>query len=352
MNNKSLIFILLIVLGVGVGAGWLLGHAPKTESHTMNMTQTPAKPLYYRNPMNPAITSPVPAKDEMGMDYVPVFADDSTDTTPGTVSIDPVTIQDIGVRTTLAERGTLSHVIHAPGRVDYNEATLARLNPKVEGWAVKVYANETGQRVRKGESLLSIYSPNLVTTEQEYLLTLTQLDEASKSGSTDAVDQATMIVDAARQRLRLLDVPDSAIDRLATTRRATTTVDILSPFDGTVTKVGVMQGQHVSPSTELYAIADLSHVWVTVDVYEQDLPWIREGDVADIQTIAMPGETLTGKVTRVYPYMETRSRTTQVRLEFDNPNGSLKPGMFANAAIHADSVSDAILVPSEAIVRS
>lgn len=356
INKFTLVIAVLVALVLGTGIGHLLPrHSMSMKAMSKADQASPEKdrkPLYYRNPMNPAITSPVPAKDEMGMDYVPVYANEDRNQVAGTVRIDPATIQSIGVRTARAIRRTLSHIVHAPARITYDEQHVVRLHPKVKGWVVTLAANETGQQIRKGEVLLSIYSPNLVTTQQEYLLTLEQLDAARKTGSMDAIAQAGEISDAARQRLELLDVPASAIKGLERTRHVRRTLNVVSPVDGTITRIGARQGQYISPGTVLFDIADLSTVWVNVDVYEQDLPWIRAGDPADMQVLAVPARTWTGTIDYIYPYMDPKTRTARVRLAFTNDGGLLKPDMFANVNIHTSARYDAIVVPSEAVIRS
>ncbi len=313
------------------------------------------KPLFYRNPMNPAITSPVPAKDEMGMDYIPVYADEeeSAEEEPaGTVKIDPVTVQNIGVRTAVVERRALSHEIRTVGRVSYDEERLARLHPKTEGWIEKQFIDKTGEPVRRGTILLSIYSPQLVATEQEYLLALANLETLKESPYPDIRRGAEELVHTARERLRFLDVPEHQIRELEQTRKIKKSLHIHSPFDGIVIAIGAREGQYVTPATELYQIADLSKIWVYADVYEYELPWVKEGDVAEMTLEAIPGRTFTGKVAYIYPYAEARTRTVKVRLEFDNPDLALKPDLFADVVIHSGRQADAIAVPEEAIVRS
>lgn len=310
--------------------------------------------LFYRNPMNPAITSPAPAKDNMGMDYIPVYADDGGGAAdkPGTVKIDPVTTQNIGVRTAVAERTTLAKTIRAVGRVAYDEQGLTRLHPKTEGWVEDLMIDETGIAVREDTILLSIYSPQLVSSQQEYLLALNNRQILADSPFEDIRRGADALVTSARERLRLLDVPEHQIRELEQDRAIKKTLHVHSPFAGIVVNIGAREGQYVSPQTELYLIADLSRVWVYADIYEDDLPWVREGDEAVMEVTGIPGERFNGKVTYIYPYLESKSRTIRVRLEFPNPGLRLKPDMYANVTIAADQRVDAVAVPSEAVVRS
>ncbi len=312
------------------------------------------KPLFYRNPMNPAITSPVPAKDEMGMDYIPVYADDEgdADEPAGTVRIDPVTVQNIGVRTARVTRGTLAHQVRAVGRIAYDETRLARLHPKTEGWVESMRVERTGDRVAQDAILLSIYSPQLVSSQEEYLLALKNRETLAQSPFEDIRRGAEELVKSARKRLELLDMPAHQIRELEQTGRIKKKIHIHSPFTGIITRVGVREGQFVEPATELYRVADLSRVWVLAEVYEYELPWIREGDEAEITVASLPGERFTGRISYIYPYLENKTRTVRVRLELDNPDGLLRPATFANVTITAGALEDALLVPSEAIVRT
>tara|TARA_R110002096_G_scaffold426490_3_gene636360 strand:+ start:11480 stop:13150 length:1671 start_codon:yes stop_codon:yes gene_type:complete len=312
------------------------------------------KIAFYRNPMNPAITSPGPAKDEMGMDYIPVYADADADSTTksGTVSIDPVTIQNIGVRTAIASRQSLAKEIRAVGRVAYDEKGLTRLHPKTEGWIEKLYVDETGITVEKDTILLNLYSPQLVSSQQEYLLALNSRKILADSPFDDIREGAEALVQSAHERLKLLDVPTHQIDELEQSGTIKKNLHIHSPFRGIIVDIGSREGQFVTPQTELYLMADLSRVWVYADIYEQDLPWVAVGDVATMEVTGIPGEQFEGKITYIYPYLESKSRTIKVRLEFANPGLRLKPDMYANVTIAADRRDAAIVVPSEAIVRS
>jgi Cu(I)/Ag(I) efflux system membrane fusion protein len=358
MNSKTLFLMILIALGAGGGGYWLaqknlFGDGGETKAVDSASTGEP-KALYYRNPMNPAITSPVPAQDDMGMDYIPVYADDGqSDSEPtGTVKIDPVTIQNIGVRTAIAKKRELSHAIHAVGQIDYNEEKLARLHPKVKGWVEKLRVDTTGSSVRKGDILLSIYSPQLVSSQEEYLLALKNLQVLQNSPFDDIRSGAEQLVKSSRERLELLDVPPHQIKELETTHEIKKRIHIHSPFDGIVMKVGIREGQYATPQNELYMLADLDKVWVYVDVYEYELPWLNVNDKASMTVAAVPGKTFEGEVAYIYPYMERKTRTARVRLEFDNRDMKLKPGMFAKVTLHAGRKVDAVVIPAEAIVRS
>jgi len=356
MNNKVITFILLlglVVLGAAAGGYWLGTRSTVTGPVTAGSGTDEPQPLFYRHPMNPEITSDVLMQDQMGMDYIPVYADDAQSAGPaGTVQIDPVTVQTIGVRTTKAEQKSMSQTIKTVGRIDYDEQRLVQLHPKTEGWIEEMFVDKTGEPVHVNSILLSLYSPQLVSTQQEFVLALKNLETLRASPFEDVRTGAEELVQTTEDRLRLFDVPDHQIDELKATLTIRKNLHIHSPADGIVIKIGAREGQYVTPQTELYAIADLSRVWVLVDIYEDELPWIRIGDQARMNISAVPGRTFTGTLAYIYPYAESRTRTVKVRMEFDNPDLLLKPDMFADITIEADAIKDAIAVPSEAIIRS
>jgi Cu(I)/Ag(I) efflux system membrane fusion protein len=358
MNKQTVIGVLVALVLGGGGGFWIATHLGIDGMAPDVVTEKAAgerRVLFYRNPMNPAITSPVPAQDEMGMDYIPVYAGEDMESAgepAGTVKIDPVMVQNIGVRTTLAERQSLSRHIRSVGRVDFDEERLSRLHPKTEGWIEELYIDKTGEQIGKDAILLNIYSPQLVTSQQEYLLALNNLDVLRESPYEEIRQGARDLVTSARERLELLDVPEHQIRELERSRKIKKNLHIHSPFDGVIINIGAREGQYVTPETELYKIADLSRVWVFADVYENEVSWIQEGDPVDMKLAAIPGRIFSGRVGYIYPYAEAKTRTIKVRLEFDNPDLLLKPDMFADVTIHAQRTVDAIVIPAEAVVRS
>mgnify|MGYP000630776712 CR=1 FL=1 len=312
------------------------------------------KALFYRNPMNPEITSPVAAQDEMGMDYIPVYADDDSesDAPTGTVKIDPVTVQNIGVRTATVEQRILSRHIRAVGRVAYNEERLSRLHPKTEGWIEKLRIDKTGSQVKKDDILLSIYAPQLVSSQEEYLQALKNRQVLADAPFEDIRQGAINLVKTSRERLEFMDMPEHQILELEQTQEIKKFLHIHSPFAGIVINVGAREGQYVTPKTELYMLADLSKVWVYADVYEYELPWVKVGDPVEMQLAGIPGKTFKGRLGYIYPYAEAKTRTVKVRLEFQNKHLLLKPDMFAEVTIQAGRQIDAVVIPTEAVVRS
>ena len=388
--NKFTLLIALLMLGIGLGAGyWLSGNGSSTTTvseqdktplfyrNPMNPSVTSPVPvkdsmgmdyipvyadeekqssersvLFYRSAMNPSVTSPVPAKDSMGMDYVPVYADNEASDVTGTVKIDPVVVQNIGVRTAIASKESISRTIRAVGRVDFDEERMARLHPKVEGWIEEIRVDKTGQKVVKDDILLSIYSPKLVSTQQEYLLALNNLSVLSKSQFDEIRQGAEDLVKSSRERLELLDVPEHQIRELEKTRKVKKSLHIHSPVSGTVIRIGSRQGQFVTPKTELYMMVDLSRVWVYADIYEYELPWVKVGDEVEMTLASVPGKTFKGSLAYIYPYAESKTRTTKVRLVFDNSEMFLRPEMFAKVIIQSDTMGSAVVVPAESVIRT
>lgn len=353
--SKQAFSAIIVAAIAGAAGGYWLAKQPYSAREPAGPAAAEQKSpiLFYRNPMNPAITSPVPAQDEMGMDYIPVYAGPAAGSGPsGTVRIDPLVSHNIGVRTAVAERSTLTRNIRTVGRIDYDERLVARLHPKVDGWVEKLFVETTGAPVKQNDILLSLYSPQLVASEEEYLLALQHADTLKESPFTDIREGAARLARSARQRLELLDVPSHQLHELRKTGKVIKNLHIHSPFDGIVTRIGAREGQRVTPDTELYTIADLSRVWVYVDVYEDEMPWVKAGDSAEISVAGIPGRVFRGTVSFIYPYLDGKTRTNKVRLEFDNSELLLKPEMFANVTLKTSRQINAVVIPSEAVVRS
>lgn len=310
------------------------------------------KVLFYRNPMNPAVTSPKPAKDSMGMDYVPVYEDGPSNDVVGTVKIDPSVVQNIGVRTSVASLEAMSRTVRTVGRIDFDEEKMSRLHPKVPGWIEEMRIDKTGEPVAEDDILLSIYSPKLVSTQQEYLLALNNLSALGDSPFQEIRQGAKDLVKSSRERLELFDVPEHQILELEKTREIKKQIHIHSPVKGTVLRIGARPGQYVTPQTELYMFADLKKVWVQADIYENEIPWVKVGDKVEMTLASVPGRTFTGELSYIYPYAEAKTRTTKVRIVVDNADLLLRPDMFAEVTILSDTRDNSIVVPAQAVVRS
>jgi len=267
------------------------------------------------------------------------------------ISIDPRRQQLIGVRTALARRTMLTQQIRLVGLVRADETRLADVNLKVEGWIHDLYVDYTGQLVAKGQPLFSLYSPELITGANEYLLALKARDEMQSSQIADARARADQLVAAARRRLELWDFPVEELKVLDERREAPDTLVFKSPVDGVVLDKQTLKGSRVMPGQSLYKIADLSVVWVEADVYEADLPLVKVGGRATVTLNAYAGERFTGEVLYIYPYVDDKTRTDKVRFALMNADGRLKPGMYANVDIDT-SPGTGIVVPTDAVLDS
>ena len=296
--------------------------------------------LYYRNPMGLADTSPKPKKDSMGMDYLPVYADDAGQgDPPGTVRISPGRLQILGVRTEIAEMGPATErTIRATGIVQFDERHLATVTTKVSGWVEHLAVAATGDPVRRGQVLAEIYSPDIVASEEEYLV-------AARMGAA--------IASASVQRLRALDVSDEEIARLRRTGKASRRIAILAQADGVVIDKPIQEGMRISVGETLYRTADLSSVWLIAQVQEQDLDGVTPGQLAKAVFVAFPGRVFEGKVDFIYPSLSMDTRTARVRIVMANPDGALRAAMFANVTLEGVSGTAFVLtIPNSAVLDS
>jgi membrane fusion protein, copper/silver efflux system len=261
--------------------------------------------------------------------------------------------QLIGVKTVAVSFRQIGKVIRTVGRVDYDERKLATVNMKYEGWIEKLYADYTGMQVRKGQPLAEVYSPELLSTQQEFLNTLRWAKSTSeaKEGVVAGMlnRDAEAIIDAARQRLRLWDITDEQIKSIEETGKPVRTVTLVSPADGTVVQKNAVQGMRVMPGDKLFDIADMSSVWIISDIYENELPLINPGETARISLSSLPGKELSAKIEFVYPTLSGDARTVKVRLTVPNPGGRLKPQMFTNVEIRA-GLGKRLAIPDDAVL--
>jgi membrane fusion protein, copper/silver efflux system len=308
------------------------------------------KILYYRNPMGLPDTSPVPKKDSMGMDYIPVYADEGGGTAPGTVKISPERIQMLGVRTEAASLRSMAHTVRAVGTVAADERRIGVLNPKFEGWIEQLHVSTTGQAVRRGEPLLEVYSPDLVLGQREYLVARSAAAEMAHADPM-ARDNAKAIAAAALSRLKNWDISADQLARLQRTGVATRTLTLSAPIGGIVIEKPALQGLHFGAGDMLYRIVDLSIVWLQAELFEQDLAQIRPGQSAKITVQAYPGRVFDGQVAFVYPTVNAQTRTAKVRIQVPNPDLLLKTDMYATVEIAAPIDSATVLaVPDSAVL--
>ena len=299
--------------------------------------------LYYRNPMGLPDTSPVPKKDSMGMDYIPVYESEAE---PGVVTVAPGKLQLLGVRTAPVERRPVpARTVRATATVTFDERRLAVVTTKVAGWVEKLDVAATGDAVRRGQPLAWIYSPELVAAEEEFLL----VARMPHGGGHDAGALAT----AAQRRLRALDIPEDEIARLRRSGTVSRTIAVRAPADGVVIEKPVISGIRVAAGKPLYKIADLSTVWLIAEVAEGDLGFIRPGEKSRATAVAFPGRAFDGVVDFIYPTVARDTRTARVRIVVPNRDLALRGDMYASVEIDAPAGSEAALVaPDSAVIDS
>ncbi|MBI1390832.1 MAG: efflux RND transporter periplasmic adaptor subunit [bacterium] len=307
------------------------------------------KILYWRAPMDPSYVSDKPGKSPMGMDLVPVY-EDQVKGGP-TITIDPVTEQDMGVRYDVVRSGPVVKTIRTVANVQYDENSLGTVTTKVDGWVEKLYVQETGTQVHKGDPLFEFYSPQLYSAQEEYLVALSDLEKARQRNAPESVNMAQQRLTSAESRLLYFDIAQDRIDRLKAEKKISKTMTIRSQLTGIVTDKNIVEGDFLKSAMPAYKIADLSSVWVIGKVYESDLPAIHLGQEAHMTLDYLPGRTYRGRVTYLYPYLEKGTREISVRMEFHNPGYDLKPGMYATIEINSDELSrEAVLVPDMAVI--
>ena len=308
---------------------------------------------YWVAPMDPTYIRNEPGKSPMGMDLVPVYEEEGEEKEPAsTIRIDPVTIQNMGVRLARVQRKPLIKYIRTYGTVTYDETRIYTVNTKFNGWIEKLYVDFEGTKVRKGQRLFDIYSPELVSAQEEYLLALQQHNSLSNSSYPSIKEGAQRLLEASRTRLRYWDLTEGQIEKLGSSKKVRKTLTIYSPATGVVIKKNAFAGHYVKAGEHQYEIADLSNVWVDVDIYEYELPWVRQGMAAEMELAYVPGKRFTGKVLYIYPYLEAKTRTGKLRLKFANPGYQLKPGMYANIYLKSSIAEDGIVIPQEAVIDS
>jgi Cu(I)/Ag(I) efflux system membrane fusion protein len=361
MNRNLLRSLLAVLIAGGVAAAFLTGRmtAPDpTADMAAGEPAAAATGAEHAGHDPGAVTATEPesktgGEQEAGMEGM---ADMAQPTAAGdqpmpadTVMISPERQQLIGLRTARVERRSLDRTIRTVGVVGYNERRVAHIHTKVTGWIESLRVDSTGELVEQGQQLLEIYSPQLLSTQEEYLLALRSRASLGDSAFPEVARSAHSLLEATRRRLQLWDIPDEQIMALEETGVPTKTLPIYSPIRGFVIHKGAYEGQHVGPDTLLYTIADLQDVWITADIYEYEIPLVVVGQQAVVTLSYAPGESFLGRVDYIYPYMTGETRTAQARLVFANPGWKLKPGMYANVEITA-RLGEGLVIPEDAVI--
>ncbi|OAI06957.1 MULTISPECIES: efflux RND transporter periplasmic adaptor subunit [Methylomonas] len=390
--TKQAILVSILTMIIGIAGGFWLANKPQSMEKTVSVAEH--KPRFYRHPMNPKVTSSTPAKDEMGMDYLPVYADElsptsqpnkgrilyyrhpmgTADTSPvpkkdemgmdylpvyeGKVTssklltISPEKIQKLGVKTEKVQYRDLVRSIRAPGSIQVDERRLHVINAKFEGWIQRLLVNSTGQAVKRGQPLLEVYSPDLLTAQQEYLIAK-QGEASLQQASPQALATAQQLTRNALKRLNYWDIGQAQLQRLQEQDRVIETLSLQSPVNGVVMEKPAVDGMRFMPGEILFQIADLSRVWLIVDVFEPDLEWVKMGQAVVVAFKAYPDKSFQGQVGFVYPTLNTDTRTVKVRVDMDNAQGFLRPGLYGSVELLTSQQQHRELsVPDSAILDS
>ena len=356
VKTAGVIVAIIAASAVGYWSGSYRAAEPArhdTQAASTAAKDTPTKKiLYYRNPMGLPDTSPVPKKDPMGMDYVPVYeGGDEPQSNGREIKVSTEKVQRLGVRTEAARMRELTQTVRAVGTMQIDERRINTVSPKFEGWIERLDVSTTGQQVTRGQPLMEVYSPDLVTAQQEYLIAARGI-QAVRDASPEIQTSMKQLMASALMRLRNWDISEQELQRLEREGTVRRTVTLHSPVTGVVVEKPALKGMRFMPGEALYRISDLSSVWLLADVFEQDLGAVRPGQSAKITVNAYPGKTFTGKVAFFYPTVTPETRTGKVRIELANPGGLLKPSMYANVELASGPARKAVTVPMSAVIDS
>lgn len=321
----------------------------KSTVNTATQAQGERKIKYWVASEDPSYIRDQPGKSLQGTDLEPVYEDESV--IGQLINIDPVTRQNMGVRSEKVITRDLHRTIRTVGVVGYEEPKQYSVNSKIDGWIEKLHVNETGGFVKKGQPLLEIYSPQLVAAQEEFLLALRNQASLSASAVSGISAGASRLVDSSRKRLKYWDISDKQIADLERNQEATKTLVLHASYDGIVTLKNVSEGVFVKAGMELFKIADISKVWVYADIYEYELPWVKVGQAVRVQ-LPYGGHEFVGQTSTIYPYVDQKTRTVKARIDLDNPDFELKPDMFVNVRISSEAVRDVLSIPIESVLNS
>jgi len=354
VSGGMMALLVICLAGAGATGYWVGAKRAESQTYAAAPAAVERSVLYYRNPMGLPDTSPVPKKDSMGMDYLPVYADDKA--MPGIVRIDLDKLQKLGVRTEPVVSRQLARTVHAVGRFLPDERRIVTVTTKFEGYIERLLVNATGQAVARGQALMEVYSPELVSAQEEYLVARTG-QSALEDGTEESVAGVEQLAESALRRLRNWDISDAQLQRLQRDGKATRTLTLHAAEGGVVLEKAALQGMRFMPGDPLLQIADLRTVWLIVDVFEQDLDQVQIGQPASIRVDAYPEREFGGEVAYIYPTLSPETRAVQVRIEMDNSEGLFKPDLFASVELSAGDAQVAaqgtvLAVPESAVIDS
>ena len=364
------------VIGFGLGlavavvlvvnpAGWrwpasLLAALPVSSSAAAPAPSAPPavaderEVLHWRAPMDPTFTSDRPGKSPMGMDLVPVYPDEGGSLPPGMVRIDPTFVQSVGVRSEPVARRDIAQTIRTVGTLAHNDRQIAWVNTKYDGWIENVAVNYLGETVEEGQTLFDIYSPQLVATQMEFLQAVDYAERLDASEYRGIAARAHSLVEAARRRLGYWDITAAQIATLERERTPRRTLSVVSPVTGVVVEKmdQALDGMYVTAGMNLYKMADLTTIWVDVEIFEHQVEAMQVGQRAHVELPYLPGRPYTGFVRYLYPHFDEQTRTMTVSIELENPDLTLRAGMYANVTFDVPVARRVLAVPEEAVIRS
>lgn len=320
------VFVLALVIGIFVGR------------YSEHPTKTEKKPMYWIDTMEPNIHYPGPGTSRMGMELVPVYPEQGQTEGESTVRISPAIVNNLGIRITPVVQGTLARRIETVGYIEPNENNISHIHTYAEGWVRKLFVKAVGDVVKNHQVVMQLYSPMLVNVQEEYLIALASGNQS--------------LIDASYKRLQAFHISEEQIQQLKTTRKVSQLIDIYPHQNGVVTMLNVREGMHVTPDTEMMSIVDLSNIWMIAQVFEDQANWVKVGESAEARLSAFPGRVWKGEVDYVYPEVDPVTRTLKVRFHFNNPDGTLKPNMYANITIFTEPIPNVLSIPLEALIRS
>lgn len=341
MNNRHRIAVAAALAALFAVGGFWLAASLAPHRHVLEKREDAQGKVYWTCAMHPQVRKDGPGNCPIcGMALIEKMEASAAMPDYGTtiVQIDPRMAQNLGVRTAPVTRGAFAHGLDATGAVEVDERRIFAAESRAEGWVEQLQVRAVGDPVRKGQSIAGVYSPELFSAQEELLL-------AARSGDAG-------LVEASRQRLLLLGMGQAQLDAVLASGRAERRVQVVAPSSGVVTDLNVREGQKVMPGMPIARIADLSRVWITIEVPESLSSWLRQGGKAEARLSALPGRVFEGTVDYVYPGLDTATRTVRARLAFANRDGALKPGMYANVALLGGTQRDTLLVPAEAVIRT
>lgn len=322
----------IIIIALAIMLGIVIGR------HSNHSASTAKTPLYWVDSMEPEVHYPAPGKSHMGMELVPVYTEKEQPADESTIRISPTLVNNLGVRIVPVVQGTLAKSISAVGYVEPNENKISHIHSYTEGWVRKLLVKAVGDPVRKDQELLQLYSPILINAQQEYLLALRNGDPS--------------LADSAIQKLQALHVPEQQIQQLKITRKPSQLISVNSPQDGIIAGLNIREGMHVTPETEMMSIVDLTSIWMIAEIFEEQANLVKVGESASAKLAAFPEKIWKGEVEYIYSQLDPTKRTLRVRFKFTNPDGFLKPNMYANIILFSEPKTNVLSIPIEALIRS